>query len=42
MQPMDHGVELASPPGFLEAAITTAALVLVAIAVYVWVRRRDA
>lgn len=40
MRPLDHGVDLASPPGFLEAAVVTAVLVVVGVVIYVLFRRR--
>lgn len=42
MQPLDHGVSLDSPPGFLEAAIVTGVLVLLGVIGYVIWRRRTA
>ncbi len=41
MQPLDHDVSLASPPGFLEAAIVTAVLVALGIGAYFLWRRME-
>lgn len=40
MQPLDHGVELASPPGFLEAAVAATVLTVIGVALYLWIRAR--
>lgn len=39
MKLTEHNVELASPPGFMEAAVAAAVVVVLGIAVYWFVRR---